>query len=82
MQTPPAAGDAVFQTFDAMAFASVTIEDMFAVNNIRVVNSEKGLFVAMPQTKPFWKLILSMSAPLHLRVVPCDRRRAAARVRQ
>ncbi len=25
MQTPPAAGDAVFQTFDAMAFASVTI---------------------------------------------------------
>ena len=34
-----------------MAFASVTIEDMFAVNNIRVVNSEKGLFVAMPQVK-------------------------------
>lgn len=25
MQTPPAAGDAVFQTFDAMAFASVTV---------------------------------------------------------
>lgn len=25
MQTPPAAGDAVFQTFDAMAFGSVTI---------------------------------------------------------
>lgn len=25
MQTPPAAGDAVFQTFDAMAFASVTL---------------------------------------------------------
>ncbi len=25
MQTPPAAGDAVFQTFDAVAFASVTI---------------------------------------------------------
>ena len=25
MQTPPAAGDAVFQTFDAMAFASVTM---------------------------------------------------------
>ena len=34
-----------------IAFASVTIEDMFAVNNIRVVNSEKGPFVAMPQTK-------------------------------
>ncbi|VDC23560.1 ABC transporter ATP-binding protein [Pseudogemmobacter humi] len=25
MQTPPAAGDAVFQTFDAMAFAAVTV---------------------------------------------------------
>ncbi len=25
MQTPPAAGDAVFQTFDAVAFAIVTI---------------------------------------------------------
>ena len=36
---------------NVMAFASVTIEDMFAVNNIRVVNSEKGLFVAMPQVK-------------------------------
>ncbi len=34
-----------------VAFASVTIDDMFAVNNIRVVNSEKGLFVAMPQVK-------------------------------
>ncbi len=34
-----------------VAFASVTINDMFAVNNIRVVNSEKGLFVAMPQVK-------------------------------
>jgi stage V sporulation protein G len=33
------------------AFASVTINDMFAVNNIRVVNSEKGPFVAMPQVK-------------------------------
>ena len=36
---------------NVMAFASVTINDMFAVNNIRVVNSDKGLFVAMPQQK-------------------------------
>ena len=36
---------------NVVAFASVTINDMFAVNNIRVVNSEKGLFVAMPQVK-------------------------------
>ena len=34
-----------------VAFASATIDDMFAVNNIRVINSEKGLFVAMPQVK-------------------------------
>jgi stage V sporulation protein G len=34
-----------------VAFASVNIEEIFAVNNIRVINSEKGLFVAMPQVK-------------------------------
>ena len=31
MQTPPAAGDAVFQTFDAVAFASVTMVGAVAV---------------------------------------------------
>ena len=36
---------------NVVAFASVTINDMFAVNNIRVVNSDKGPFVAMPQVK-------------------------------
>lgn len=36
---------------NVMAFASATIDDIFAVNNIRVVNSDKGLFVAMPQVK-------------------------------
>jgi stage V sporulation protein G len=36
---------------NVVAFAGVTINDMFAVNNIRVVNSDKGLFVAMPQTR-------------------------------
>jgi stage V sporulation protein G len=36
---------------NVVAFASATINDMFAVNNIRVVNSEKGFFVAMPQIK-------------------------------
>ncbi|MDR0812853.1 MAG: SpoVG family protein [Oscillospiraceae bacterium] len=34
-----------------LAYASVTIADAFAVNNIRVVDSAKGLFVAMPQVK-------------------------------
>ena len=36
---------------NVVAFASVTINDIFAVNNIRVVNSDKGPFVAMPQVK-------------------------------
>ena len=34
-----------------VAYASVNIDDKFAVNGIRVVNGEKGLFVAMPQTR-------------------------------
>ena len=34
-----------------VAFASVTIDDKFAVHGIRVVSGEKGPFVAMPQTR-------------------------------
>ena len=34
-----------------VAFASVTINDLVAINGIRVVGGEKGLFAAMPQTK-------------------------------
>ena len=33
------------------AFANVGIEDLVAINGIRVVGSEKGDFVAMPQSK-------------------------------
>ena len=33
------------------AFANVGIEDLVAINGIRVVNGEKGDFVAMPQSK-------------------------------
>ena len=36
---------------NTVAFASVTINDMIAINGIRVVSGEKGLFAAMPQTK-------------------------------
>ena len=32
------------------AFASVTIDDLIAIRGIRVLEGEKGLFVAMPQT--------------------------------
>ena len=34
-----------------VAFASVTINDMIAINGIQVVNGKNGLFAAMPQTK-------------------------------
>ena len=34
-----------------LAFASINIDDKFAVNGIRIVNGEKGPFVAMPQTR-------------------------------
>jgi len=34
-----------------VAYASVTIGGMFAVNGIRVMNSEKGMFAAMPSVK-------------------------------
>ena len=34
-----------------LAFASVSIDGKFAVNGIRVVSGENGLFVAMPQTR-------------------------------
>ena len=34
-----------------VAFANVGIEDLVAINGIRVVDSEKGLFVSMPQSK-------------------------------
>ncbi|GHU35977.1 hypothetical protein FACS1894105_05580 [Clostridia bacterium] len=33
------------------AFANVGIEDLVAINGIRVVDSEKGMFVSMPQSK-------------------------------
>lgn len=34
-----------------LAFASVNLGGCFAVNGIRIMNSEKGMFVAMPSRK-------------------------------
>ena len=34
-----------------LAYASVNLGGVFAVNNIRIYNSDKGPFVAMPSTK-------------------------------
>ena len=36
---------------NVVGFASVTIGDMVAIQGIRVVNGEKGLFAAMPSAK-------------------------------
>ena len=36
---------------DTLAFASVGLDDTLAIRGIRVVNSEKGMFVSMPQSK-------------------------------
>lgn len=36
---------------DTLAFASVGIDDLVAIRGLRVVNSDKGLFVSMPQSK-------------------------------
>ena len=33
------------------AVASITIEDEFVVHDIKIIDSEKGLFVAMPSKK-------------------------------
>ena len=36
---------------DTLAFASVGLDDVAAIRGIRVVNSDKGQFVSMPQSK-------------------------------
>lgn len=36
---------------NTVAFASVTINEMFAVRGIKVVNGENGLFASMPSMK-------------------------------
>ena len=38
-------------TSSTLAFASVTIADVFAVRNIRVLAGENGLFVSMPNRR-------------------------------
>jgi stage V sporulation protein G len=36
---------------NTMAFASVAVDDLIAIRGIRVVDSENGLFVSMPQSQ-------------------------------
>lgn len=34
-----------------LAFASIVIDDCFAIHSLKILKSEKGLFVAMPSAK-------------------------------
>ena len=36
---------------NVLGLASLNIGDIFAINNIRIMNSEKGVFVALPSSK-------------------------------
>lgn len=36
---------------NTLAYASVTLDDAVAINSIRLIKSDKGLFVSMPQSK-------------------------------
>jgi len=46
------------------AIASIVIEDAFKVDNIRVVEGEKGLFVSMPQRKTESKGYVDIAYPI------------------
>ncbi|MCL2587825.1 MAG: SpoVG family protein [Oscillospiraceae bacterium] len=46
------------------AFASVAIDDLVAIRGIRVVDSEKGLFVSMPQSQDNKGLFHDIAFPL------------------
>ena len=48
-----------------LAFASIAIEDLAAIRGVRVVNSEKGAFVAMPQSQDNSGLYHDIAFPLN-----------------
>jgi len=50
---------------NTLAFASVAIDDMAAIRGIRVVNSEKGLFVTMPQSQDNTGIYHDIAFPLN-----------------
>lgn len=41
----------VFRNNNLKAVASITFDDMFAVHDIKVIEGDKGLFIAMPSRK-------------------------------
>jgi stage V sporulation protein G len=47
------------------AFASVSVEDLIAIRGVRVVEGEKGLYVAMPQSQDKDKNFRDIAFPLN-----------------
>lgn len=40
-----------YENAKLVALACLTIDDLYVISNIRIINSKKGLFVAMPAYK-------------------------------
>ena len=47
------------------AYAIVTIDDCFVIRDIKVINGEKGLFVAMPSKKTKMGKYLDVAHPIN-----------------
>jgi len=50
---------------NTFAFASVAVDDLAAIRGIRVINGEKGVFVAMPQSQDNTGLYHDIAFPLN-----------------
>jgi stage V sporulation protein G len=49
---------------NTLAFASIAVDDLAAIRGVRVVDSEKGLFVSMPQSQDKTGLFHDIAFPL------------------
>lgn len=54
------------------AVVSITIDDEFVVHDIKVIEGEKGLFIAMPSRK----VPMESIAILHIRSIPTQEKRS------
>ena len=53
------------QTSKVKAYVSVTLDDEFAVHEIKVIEGEKGLFIAMPSRKTLNGEFLDICHPIN-----------------
>ena len=49
---------------NTLAFASISVDNLVAINSLRVVDSEKGMFVAMPQSQDNTGIYHDIAFPL------------------